>query len=495
MHTHRGLVVAAGIMSTFLASLDSTVVGTAMPTIVAELGGLAIYPWVFSAFLLASTVAVPIYGKSADLFGRKSAFFVGVGLFVLGSLLCATSTSMTQLIIWRALQGLGAGGVLPVTMTIMGDLYPAEQRARIQGLFSAVWAVSSIAGPLVGAFIVEVFSWQWIFLVNLPFGLVAVVLMQASLKEEVARHDHKLDLLGAVLLSAATASLMWGVLHGGGTGFASADALIAIGAAVLLGVGFGLQERRHPEPMLPPDLFSIRTVAVACAAGLFVGVILFGGNSYIPAFVQGALGGTPRDAGLALLPMGIGWPVASNLTSRTLKKLGYRGTAILGGVFLTLGTGVFLLVGPGCATWLFMLATGVTGIGLGFSTTVMLIAAQESVPWNRRGATTAMVQFARTIGGAVGVAIMGAVLATSLRHDLGSESELLGLANAIMDPHRRAQVPASAVAQVQQALGVGLSRVLLGVTLAGLIAFVLGFAFPRGFKPAVRRTPTSGGQS
>jgi predicted MFS family arabinose efflux permease len=246
--------------------------------------------------------------------------------------------------------------------------------------------------------------------------------------------------------------------------------------------------------MLPPDLLGIRTVLVACVAGLFAGVILFGGNSYIPAFVQGALGGSPRDAGLALLPMGIGWPLAANLTGRTLKRLGYRGTAILGGVFLALGTGVFLLVGPGCAAWLFMLATALTGAGLGFSTTVMLIAAQESVPWNRRGATTAMVQFARTIGGAVGVAIMGSVLSASLRQDLGATPELLDLADAIMDPHRRAGVASDAVQSVQHALGVGLSRVLLGVTLAGLAAFVLGFAFPRGFKPAPR-SPISGGKS
>ncbi|MBI5510991.1 MAG: MFS transporter [Deltaproteobacteria bacterium] len=491
MQTKRHLVVVAGIMTTFLASLDATVVGTAMPTITAVLGGLSIYPWVFSAFLLASTVTVPLYGKAADLFGRKPAFFVGVGLFMLGSLLCATASTMTELILWRALQGVGAGGVLPVTMTIIGDLYAAQERARIQGFFSAVWAVSSIVGPLAGALFVEVLSWHWIFLINLPFGFLALGIMATALEENVAAKAHRLDLLGALLLTAAATSLMWAMLTGGRTGVMSVAVRVAFVASAVLALLFVLQERRHPEPMLPPALLRIRPVAVAAAAGVCAGVILFGCNSYLPAFVQGALGLTPKDAGLALLPMGIGWPLAANLSGSALKRLGYRRSALLGGAFLVLGTSFFLRFDAHTSQALIMVAVGITGLGMGFSTTVLLIAAQEAVPWAQRGAATAMVQFARTIGGAVGVAVMGAALSASLRQQLGATPELLTLANEVMDPHRRGGVATATVAVVQGALATGLGEVFLGLTLAGLMAVVVTFAFPRGFAPAARATPSA----
>lgn len=479
MVTRRPWVLAAALVGTFLASVDVTVVGTAMPTIVGQLGGLPLFPWVFSIYLLTSTVTVPLYGKAADLFGRKPAYLTGVILFVGGSLLCATSSTMTQLIVWRAVQGIGAGGVIPITLTIVGDLYPAQQRARVQGLFSAVWAVSSVSGPALGAFIVQYWAWEWIFIVNLPFGVVAAGLMIVGLHEQVERARHRLDLWGAVWLTVSAATLMWALLGGGDVGFLQPMILISLVAAAITGLLFVVNEKRHPEPMIPPALLVDPVVRVACIAGLAMGGVLFGVSSYVPAFVQGALGGGPADAGISVLPMGIGWPIASNLTGWTLRKIGYRASALLGGAFLAIGGLGLLTFDLETPRALVMGVVGVIGLGMGFSTTTLLIAAQEVVPWNRRGAVTGLVQFSRTIGGAIGVAAMGAVLAATLRARLSGQPELLEVANAIMDPHKRAGVPLEAVQTVRQTLNLGLGRVLIGVAASAVAAFLAMAFFPR----------------
>ena len=477
-HNRRQLVVASLLAGTFLSSVDVTVVGTAMPTVVAQLGGLALYPWVFSIYLLASTVTMPLYGKAADLFGRKPAYLVGTGLFVLGSVLCATATSMEQLVLWRGLQGLGAG-VTPVTFTIVGDLYPAEKRARIQGLFSAVWAISSIAGPALGALIVSQWTWQWIFLINLPVGVVAAGLLLFSLDEEVERKPHRFDLAGAGFLTAGTVGLLWAMLRGGGTGFADPWVLASLTAALVFAAAFIVQERRHPEPMIPPSLLRDRTVRISALAGLGAGGMLFGISSYVPAFVQGAMGGDVTDAGLSVLAMGIGWPIASTSSGWFLRWWGFRRTALLGGVLLALGgLGLWTFEADTSRLWV-MLVVGVIGLGMGFAMTITLIAPQEVVDWQRRGAVTGLVQFSRTIGGTILVAAMGAVLAGTLRSELASNPELIELANAIMDPQRRGAVPTEVAAQVHGAISVGLSRALIGVGAMGLCVCLALLAFPR----------------
>lgn len=480
MQTRRRLVIIAALAGTFLASLDVTVVGTAMPTIIAQLGGLSIYPWVFSIYLLGSTVTMPLYGKAADLFGRKPVYLAAIGLFLIGSVLCTTAGSMTALIIWRGVQGIGAGGVMPATITIVGDLYAPDQRARIQGLFSAVWAVSSVAGPALGAVIVEGWTWHWIFLLNIPFGIAAAAIMVIALHEEVERRQHRFDLAGAGLLAAGAALLMIGMLRTSEGGFRDPWVLACLAAAALLGAGFVFQERRHPEPMMPPVLFRNPVVLVAVASGLFGSGVLFCTTSYMPAFVQGVLGGGPLDAGAAIIPLGIAWPLASTSSGWFLRRVGYRATLFVGCFFLAAGaTGLFWFTND-MSRWQVMTDMAVIGLGMGFTYPTLMIAAQSTVPWQQRGATTALVQFSRTIGGAVTVAAMGAVLNGTLNDTLADRPELVEVANAVLDPRRRAGLSAEVVATVRGALGSGLLRVLVGTAICGLVAAALALFFPKG---------------
>ncbi len=348
--TRRRLAITGAIVGTFLASMDVTVVGTAMPTIVSQLGGLSLYPWVFSIYLLTSTATVPLYGKGADLFGRRPMYFLAVGVFLLGSLLCATANSMEMLILWRAVQGLGAGGVAPVTQTIVGDLYPAAERGKVQGLFASVWAISSVAGPAVGALIVEHGSWPLIFSLNLPFGVVAVGLMMVGLKEKVERKERRLDLLGAGLLACAAMSLMWGLLRAGHAGLDG----IAIGslvASVALTAALVRQEMRHPDPMIPPALLAEPLIAIGALGGILAGAILYGVTSFVPPLIQGVLGRSPSEAGLGVLPLGLAWPLSATLSTRLIKRLGYKRTVTFGGILLAIGALPFFAVGPSMPLW------------------------------------------------------------------------------------------------------------------------------------------------
>jgi EmrB/QacA subfamily drug resistance transporter len=473
------LVVVASVVGTFLTSLDVTVVGTAMPTIISQLGGIALYPWVFSIFLLTSTVSVPLYGKAADLFGRKPAYFTAVALFLAASLACALAKTMGELIFWRGVQGFGAGGVMPVTLTIVGDLYPSEERAKVQGFFSAVWAISSVLGPAVGAFIVARWSWSWVFLINLPFGLVAAAILSVALREEVPRRAAKLDLLGAILLSLSSTALMWALLRGGRIGFGDLAVIGALAFVGLAGAAFVAQERRHPDPMISPELLKERVVQVSCGAGLFLGVVLYGITSYVPAFVQGALGGSPADAGTAVIPLGIAWPLSSMLSGRIMRRIGQRATVIVGSVLLAAGGAPFFWLDAHTTRGGIVAAILVLGCGMGLTTTTLLVSSQSAVDWKRRGSVTALVQFSRMIGGAIGVAAMGAVLNASLAPALAERPELLDVANMLMDPHKRATFPAESLALISGVLAEGLSRALIGVAIATSLTLLASAAFPR----------------
>ena len=304
---NRAVILGAMLLATFLTAMEATVVSTAMPTIIGELRGLTLYAWVFSAYLLTSTATVPLYGRLADMLGRKPVFLAGVGLFLLGSALSGMAQSMPQLIIFRALQGLGAGAVQPIVFTILGDLYTLEERARVQGLFSGVWGASSVAGPALGALLTETIGWRWIFYINLPFGLAAALLVRWALHERPPGRQHRLDYAGAATLTAGVAVLLWGLL-GGQRGTVNPSALVA-GVALL--VAFVAIEARVPEPVLPLDLFREPFVAVPCLAGLVIGTVQFAVPSYVPLFVQGVQLGTAGDAAKVLAPVSISWTLAA----------------------------------------------------------------------------------------------------------------------------------------------------------------------------------------
>lgn len=482
-------VTVAVILATFLAALDTTVVGTAMPTIIGALGGLGLYSWVFSAYLLTSTTTVPVYGRVADTYGRKPVFAVGATLFLLGSALCGTATSMEQLILFRALQGLGAGAVVPVSITVVGDIYTIERRAQIQGLLSGVWGVSAILGPALGGIIVDRIGWRWVFYINLPFGLPAILLLAFFLHEGLAHKRRTIDYAGALWLTAGITLLLLGLLENGqaGSGLPVPSAALVVASVVLLCL-FVWRQLRLTDPLLPLALFGNRIISVSYGVGVLVGAVLIGFSSYVPPFVQGVLGGSAVSAGAVLAPMSIGWPIGSTLSARLALRHGYRAVVLGGTAFILAGSVVMTTVGRGTAESLLMLAMAVVGLGMGLSATSTLVAVQSAVGWGERGTATAFIQFFRSIGGAVGVALMGTLLNNRLSEGLrslqvtlpGASGGAVSSASVILDPVARLALPADTLEALRSLFASSLHAVYLAVALAALVGLGLTLLFPGG---------------
>jgi len=473
----RRLVTAGILLGMFLAALEATAVAAAVPTAVGELGGVSRYSWVFSVYLLTSTTTVPLFGKLADLYGRKRTYQAAVAIFLVGSALCGLAHSFGQLIIFRAIQGLGAGGVMPVAITIVGDIYKLEERGRVQGAFSGVWALASLIGPLLGGIITDALSWRWIFYLNVPFGLVSAWMLHRWLREETGRTEHRLDVLGTVSLTAAVTLLLLALIEGPESwGWRDARTLgLLAGSAAGLALFFW-QERRAPEPMLPLDLFKNRLIAVASAGNVLIGALLFSITAYVPMFGQGVLGGTAVDAGSILAPILIGWPIASTLAGRMLLRVSYR-TMSVGGSALAVA-GSLLLARAGAATTRLevMAAMLIIGLGLGFLSMPYLLGVQSAVPWQRRGVATSSVQFFRNIGGAVAVAALGALLNARLQAMAGPGAD----ANAVLDPALRTRLAPGTFHHLIAALMHGIQGVFIALAALAAISFAVALLFPRG---------------
>lgn len=461
----------------FLAALEATAVGTAMPTVVAELGGVSRYSWVFSAYLLTSTTTVPMYGKLADLFGRRRVFTLAVGLFLGGAALCGMAHSFTQLILFRAIQGLGAGGVMPVAITLVGDIYSLEERGRMQGVFSGVWAVSSLVGPAAGGVITDFLSWRWVFYINLPFGLASVFLLRTFLREEIRGRTHRLDLLGTLSLTTSIAVLLLALLEGTELwGWSDARTLGMMAFAAFGLALFVWQENRAPEPMLPLELFRTRIIAVASVGGFLMGTLMFCAAAFVPMYAQGVLGGTAIDAGITLAPMSIGWPIASTTAGFLLVRWGYRPFVLVGAVLGTVGCLLLAVADPAGGRGPVMFAMFMLGLGMGFVSTPFLLAVQNAVPWHRRGVGTSSVQFFRTIGGAIAVAALGAILNAHLARTLGTGLD----PDVALNPNLRANVDPEALRILVQALDRGLGSIYLVMAGLAVLAVGVGIFFPGG---------------
>jgi EmrB/QacA subfamily drug resistance transporter len=429
--SRRGVATLGVLGGTFLAAIEATIVATAMPTVVGQFGGLSHYSWVFSGYLLTCTVTMPLWGKLSDLYGRRPFYLAAVGLFLLGSALSGAAQSMTQLIVFRAIQGLGAGGLLPLGMTILGDLYTLEERARTQGLFSGVWGIASIVGPFVGGYVTDALSWRWVFYLNLPFGAVAAGLVGVALIEPVRARRPRIDFTGAAVMIASVTALMLALSQAGEREAAISPAQIAalLAAAVVLGAIFIVIERRSAEPIVPLDLFADRLVTAVTVSGFLVGVAMFGALSFVPLFVQAALGGSATEAGQALAPLLLGWVTMSIVSGRLLPRIGYR-PLILGGLTaVTAGFVGLLRVGHGSRPSALYLDLGLMGLGMGATMLALLLALQNAVPRSRLGVATSLGQFTRTVGGAIGVSMMGAIIAISLPP--GGETDPAAMARAL----------------------------------------------------------------
>ncbi|WP_246023593.1 MDR family MFS transporter [Nocardia yunnanensis] len=409
--SERGPILAAIMLSTSLVALDSTIIATAVLTITDQLGGFAQFPWLFSIYLLAQAVTVPIYGKLADMVGRKPVMLFGIGVFALGSLLCGLATSMIGLIVFRAVQGIGAGAVSPMSMTIAGDIYTVPERAKVQAYLASVWAASSVLGPLLGGVFSEYVSWRWIFLINLPLAALAGWMILRKFTESAPRQRHRIDYLGAALLTVGAGALILALLEGGQAWAWTAPASVTLfaGGALVL-VAFGLVERRAANPILPLWVFTRRIVVASSLASLLVGAILLGLTSYVPTFAQGVLGSGALLAGLTVGALTLGWPVSASQAGKVYLRIGFRATGIIGGVLAAVGAGSLLLVDAHSGLPRVALGCFVVGMGMGLVASPTLIAAQASADWSERGVVTATNMFARSLGSAVGVAVFGALV-------------------------------------------------------------------------------------
>ncbi len=419
----RGPVLISLMLATSLVALDSTIIATAVPSVVRSLGGFSEFPWLFSIYLLAQAVSVPIYAKVADMFGRKPVILLGIGLFLVGSILCGFAWSMTALIIFRAVQGLGAGAVQPMSITIVGDIYSLEERAKVQGYLASVWGISAVVGPTLGGVFSEWVSWRWIFFVNIPLCLLAGFMLVRRFKEKVVRKPHKIDYTGATLLTAGCSLLILGLLEGGDAWAWDSPislAIFAVGVASL--VAFVIIERRAVEPVLPLWVFQRRVLVGGSAVAFAVGAVLLGLTSYVPTYVQVVLGATPLIAGFALATLTVGWPIAASFAGRLYLRIGFRSTALIGGGIALVGTCLMLTLGSQSSIWSVALYCFVIGLGLGLVASPTLIAAQSSVGWSERGVVTGNNMFSRSIGSAVGVALFGAI-ANSVINASGTADE------------------------------------------------------------------------
>jgi len=418
----RILAIYSGLMvALFLAALDQTIVATALPRIVTDLGGISQYSWVFTAYMLASTVTVPLYGKIGDVYGRKRLMLFAVVVFIIGSALCGIAQNMTELVIFRAIQGLGAGGLIPLAMAVIGAIVPPRDRGRYQGLIGAVFGSASIIGPAVGGFIVDHTTWRWIFYVNLPVGALAFVVISLTMPRRAAQTDRSIDWGGAALLAACRTALLLGLVWGGRQySWTSAHVLGALVVAVALFAVFLWFERRVPETILPFALLRNRIVVSSLVCMALVGMAMFGTISYVPLFVQGVIGKSATSSGVVLTPLMLGAVTASFISGQWVSRSGrVRPNAIAGPIALT--AGMVLLWRMSIHTTNGQAARNMVlaGIGLGLMMQVFVLAVQNAVPRESIGSATALTQFSRSIGGTLGVTLMGVIVNQGLPHGVG----------------------------------------------------------------------------
>ena len=410
LRSERGPILLALMLSAGLIAVDATILATAVQSVVADLGGFNQFPWLFSSYLLAQAVSVPIYAKLSDMIGRKPILLFGIVLFLVGSIACGFAWSMPALIVFRAVQGLGAGAVAPMTQTVAGDIYTVEERAKVQGYMASVWAAASVLGPVLGGVFSQFVSWRWIFFINIPLCLIAGALLLRNYRERAERSDRRVDVLGAAVLTIGLTAVILALIEGGhGWEWVSLPSLglAALGIAAL--AVFARSTRRASEPILDLGLLKLPVVWAPTCISACVGALLTGFTAFAPSYLELTAGSPPLVAGLSVAACTLGWPLAASMSGRLYLRWGFRRTALIGSTIAALGAVALVLVAPWPDPLRIAVCAFCIGFGIGWTATPTLIAAQASVEWNQRGAVTGLNVFARTAGGAIGVAIYGAI--------------------------------------------------------------------------------------
>ena len=486
--SRRPLVIVSIMLATFMVAVEATIVATAMPRIVGQLGGFTYYSWVFSAFLLAQSTTTVIYGKLSDMFGRKPMLIVGILIFLVGSTLAGFAWSMASLIAFRLLQGLGAGAIQPVTMTVVGDLYKLEERAKVQGALASVWAVSAVIGPLAGGIIVDHLSWAWIFWINLPLGVLSIAGFVCFLHERITPREAKIDYLGTILFSISIVSLLV-ILTETGSGFAVLGLLSIV--FVVSGVLFIWQERRAPEPIISIALWSRRLVATSNAATLLAGMALIGLTTVLPIYVQGVLGRSPLEAGFTLTMLIVGWPLAVMLASRFFRMFGIRRTLRAGSFMFPFGALFLLFLTPESSPIIAGVGSFLMGFGMGLISLTSVVLVQESVEWSMRGSATASIIFSRSLGNTLGATALGAIMNIGIAHFGSGElatrlhdilNQPTGLSDLVGDP------------AIRNVFGAALHWSFWGVVIVAITTFATVWLIPVAHDAGRRSVPKADAQ-
>lgn len=472
----RPWVLTATVVLIFMTGVEGTVVATAMPTIVSQLGGFDLFSWVFSAYFLSQGVTIPIYGRLADLFGRKRVLFFGLSLFLIGTILCGFAPNMLMLVIFRVIQGVGAGAVQPINQTLIGDLYPPAMRARMAGFFSSIWGIAAIIGPVLGAFVIARAGWSWVFWVTVPIGVAAFLLLAFALRERIERRPHQIDYAGAALLSLGVGILMYAFIEARSHTITSFIVLLAASASIL--ALFGFYERRVAEPILPLNLWQNRVLCIANIACFGVGCVIMASTSFLPAYIQGVMGESPIVAGYALAISSVTWIAGSAFGGRIMLRTSYRVTTAIGGAFLVTGSLMLIALDPARGPLWAAAGTSLVGIGMGLTQNTYTVAAQSCVDWSRRGTATSLISFSRMLGQTIGTAIYGGTVNLTLSGLLGSDA-----VSRIMDPTLRDKLAPAEIGPVMLAVADAVRNVYLVAGFFVLVILAAGFALPKGLSP------------
>ncbi len=463
----RRAVTVACMMAIFMAAVEATIVATAMPTIVGQLGAFHLFSWVFAAYLLAQAVSTPIYGRLADLYGRKRMFVSGSAIFLLASTACGFTWAfgewgMASLVLFRTIQGFGAGSLQSMATTIVGDIYPPTDRARVQGWLSGVWGLAALTGPVLGAFIVQHVHWAFVFWINLPIGIAAILIMASSLHEQIELRSHHVDIAGSVLLMVGVGGVLMTVVQAQNLSVPLAASLFGVGVLALLLLI--LQERHANEPIVPFQLWRQRVVAECSAGGLAIGALLMCVVAFLPTYVQAAMGRSVTFGGTALAIQSVSWSISAIVAARLMGLTSYRTAGLIGSAMLISGTALLITLDRDAAFLQLGAATLLVGFGMGFCNQTFLLSMQGSVHWNQRGVATSSFLFARTIGQTIGAAIGGAMLNFGVARQVPGAGDAL---ERLLDPGRRSELGADTIARLGSAIADALHEVYI---VAGVLA-------------------------